>query len=436
MTEKFDKDVDEILKILGEDADRKEIEKDLKGYIDEFRLSAGEAKKLVLRKHGVSVGGSSEAIQKPIKELTPMDKNVNLLCRIVFVTEKTIKTDGKEKPIISGIIGDESGTVPFTHWEKGDLSLSKGDVVRIEHAYITEYREEPQVNIGNRGKVVKLDKSEMPEFKGNGFRPARPCKIIDVGESTGNLTVVARILNMEIREVTVSGEKKEVMSGIIADETGKISFTCWGTSKIKEGDVVRVNSGYLRKWRGMPQLNFDAANVEKVKEDMPDMVSLQKPNTVTVEYLSRIGGMVDASIDGVILDVREGSGLVFRCPDCNRVLQKNICRVHAEVTGIPDLRIKAIVDDGSGAINVIMNRDITERLLGKSLDKCMKEAKKAMDQGIIKDQLFQKLVAMPARVTGNVTSDDFGLMLIATSTDFLKSEPQEAARKMLEEVST
>ncbi|MDD4307743.1 MAG: hypothetical protein PHU53_02920 [Thermoplasmata archaeon] len=434
MAGKYDKDVNEIMKALGKDADKKEIEKELKNYIEEFRLEPADAKRAILRKHGASFG-MSEAEQKQIKDLTPLDKNVNLLARVVFVAEKTIKREGQDTPIISGIIGDESGTVPFTIWEKGDISLAKGDVIRIEHAYITEYREEPQVNVGNRGKVAKADKSELPEFKGSGFRPAKACKIIDLGEATGNLSVVGRILSVETREVTVSGEKKEVMSGIIADETGKVSFTCWGSSKMKDGDVILVNSGYLRKWRGMPQFNFDASNVEKSKEKMPAGVDLEKPSTVTVEYLSRVGGMVDASINGAILDVREGSGLVFRCPDCNRALQKNVCRIHGEKEGTPDLRTKAVLDDGTGALNVILNRDITERLLGKSLDKCMKEASKAMDQGIIKDQLFEKLVARPVCVTGNVTSDEFGLMMIASGTDFLKTDTQALARKMLEEVA-
>ncbi len=435
MAEKKNKHVEDILKALGKDADRKEIEKDLKHYMDEFRFEADEAARLVIRKHGGS-SFSPEGDKKQIKELTPLDKNVNLLCRVVFVTEKTIKRDGQDTAIISGILGDESGTVPFTIWEKADLKLEKGDVVRMEHAYITEYREEPQVNVGYRGRVVKADKSEMPEFKGTGApRTAKACKIIDLGDATGNLSVVARILTVDIREVTVSGEKKEVMSGIMADETGKVSFTCWGKAKFKEGDIIKVNSGYLRKWRGMPQLNFDATNTEKSKEKMPASEELEKPSVVSVDYLSRVGGMVDASLNGVILDVREGSGLVFRCPECNRALQKNVCRVHGQQEGIADLRIKAIVDDGTGALNVIMNRDITERLLGKSLDKCLKEATKAMDHGIIKDQLFEKLVAKPISVTGNVTSDEFGLMMIASGTDYPKVDTQAEARRILEEIS-
>jgi replication factor A1 len=437
MAEKYDKEIKEIMSILGEDAEKKEIEKEMKSYIEEFRLSPGEAKKLVLRKHGVGMAAGPDAVQKTIKELTPMDKNVNVLGRVLFAADKTIKADGKEKAIISGILGDDSGTVPFTHWEKGALSLAKGDVIRLEHAYVTEYKDEPQLNIGNRGRIVKLDKSDMPEFKGTGtgFKPAKACKVMDLGEATGNISLVARILEMDTREVTVSGEKKDVLSGIMADETGKVSFTCWGKAKIKEGDAVRVNTGYLRKWRGMPQFNFDAANVEKSDEKMPKSGDLQKPSVVTIEYLSRVGGMVDAAIHGVILDVREGSGLVFRCPECNRVLQKGECRVHGKADGSPDLRIKAIIDDGTGAISAIIGRDITEKLLGKSLEKCMKEAQKAMSHEIIRDQLFDKLVAMPVSVSGNVTSDDFGLMLIATSTEFRIEDPQDKARKMLEEVT-
>lgn len=439
--DKYEKHVDEILEAVGKDGvDRSEIEKELKNYVEEFRLTVGEAKKLIARKHGASIAVSAEGMEKSIKELNSLDKNVNMLCRVVYVSEKEITQEGQPKIIISGILGDGSGTVPFTHWEKGDLTLVKGDVVKIEHAYITEWQDKNQVNIGKRGKLAKVDKSMMPEFKGTGngtgnFRPAQECKIIEIGDASSNVSVTARILAMEQREVNVGGEKKDVLSGTMADETGKVSFTCWGKAKIKEGDAVRVTSGYLRKWRGMPQLNFDASNVEISNYELPDMMELAKPITVSIDHLARAGGMVDAAVDGVILDVRQGSGLVFRCPECNRVLQKDTCRIHGDVKGNPDLRTKAVLDDGSGAMTVIMNRVITERLLEKSLEQCMEEAKDRMDQGIIQGQLFQKLVARPVTVMGNVTSDEFGLMLIASGTDMRKVDPLSEARELLEELT-
>ncbi len=432
MDKKYAKHVDEILSAVSDSTGREEIEKEFRNYVEEFRLSVLEAKKLIARKHGVTLSFSSEPMKKTIGELNPGDNNVDMLCRVVFVSEKTITSDGEEKVILSGILGDDSGTVPFTLWEKGDTSLEKGNVVRIENSHITEWRDEPQVNIGERGKLEKVDDSEMPPFTGTVKRSAPLCKISEIGDSAGNISVIGRILSIESREVNVSGEKKDVLSGIMADETGKISFTCWGKAKIKRGNAVKVNSGYLRKWRGMPQLNFDCAAVEKSDEKLPSEEKLIIPLNVSIEELKRMGGMVDASVSGVILDVREGSGLVFRCPECNRVLQKNQCRIHGEMEGEPDLRAKAVLDDGSGALTVILGKDLTEKLMKKSLDKCLKEAKKAMDQGIVKDQLFDMLVAQSARVMGNVTSDDFGLMLVANDMEFVTIDPKSEAKEMLE----
>jgi len=435
MDEKYAKHVEEILSAVGKDLDGKEIEKELKNYVEEFRLSISEAKKLIARKHGATFTYSSEPTSKSIKELDPQDNNVNLLCRVVFVNEKTITSDGEEKVIFSGILGDDSGTIPFTIWEKGELELEKGNVLKIEHAYVNEWREEPQLNIGNRGVVTKMEDSAMPPFNGEFRRSSAPlCKISEIGDASGNVSVLGRIITLEMREVTVSGEAKDVMSGILADESGKISFTCWGKAKIKQGDAIKIGSGYLRRWRGMPQLNFDATAVEKTKEKLPSEEELVIPSRVTIEELNRMGGMVDASVSGVILDVRQGSGLVFRCPECNRVLQKNQCRIHGDVEGEADLRTKAVLDDGTGAMTIIMGRDLSERLMKKSLDKCLKEAKKAMDQSIIQDQLFDLLVAQPAKVMGNVTSDDFGLMLIANDVEFVTVEPQSEAKNMLEEL--
>lgn len=435
MAEKYDKHIKEILSAVGDKADRKEVERDFKNYVEEFRLSPTEAKKMIARKYGAPSVSYAEPTKKAIGELGPLDRSVSMLCRVVFVAEKKVKGDAGEKVVLSGILGDDTGTAPFTLWEKGELTLQKGDVVKIENAYVTEWKEKVQINIGNRGTLVKADSSEMPKFSGAISRPqASLSKISSLGDASSNVSVLGRVLSADAREVTVAGETKPVTSGTIADETGKVGFTCWGKAGFKEGDVVRVGNGYIRKWKGMPQLNFDVSAVEKSKEKMPSEEELARPVEVSVEDLVKRGGMVDASVSGVILDVREGSGLVFRCPECNRVLQKSQCRVHGEVKGNPDLRTKAVLDDGTGALSVIMNREISERLLGKSLDKCMKEAKKAMDQGVIEEELFGLLVAKPVRVIGNVTSDDFGLMLIANDTEFMKMETQSAAKGLLEEL--
>jgi LemA protein len=49
--------------------------------------------------------------------------------------------------------------------------------------------------------------------------------------------------------------------------------------------------------------------------------------------------------------------------------------------GTPDLRVKAIVDDGTGALTAIFPRALTERLIGRSLDEALAEARERMVSG-------------------------------------------------------
>jgi replication factor A1 len=430
--EKYAKEIDELVKAIGKSADREEIENEFEKYVVDFKIPVFEAKMSIARKYGVSVNGQSESVERTLAELQPGENNVNLLCRVVFTEIRNVTASGEEKTIISGILGDNSGTRPFTIWEMEDLELEKGDVIQLEGAYTTEWKGEAQVNVSIRGAVTKKSKDALP---GRSVQSeARTVKIGEIGDDSGNFNIVGRILSMEEREVTVKGEAKDVISGVVADETGKISFSCWGKCKIKRGDVIEANNGYIRFWKGMPQLNVDATRVSKSKEKLPKEEKLALPSKITVDSLVRSGGMLDALVSGVILDVREGSGLIFRCPECNRVVRKNSCKIHGDVEGLPDLRVKAVMDDGTGALNVIMGKELSEKLLDSSLDDCLKQAKKTMDQGIVRDELFNILVARPMEVIGNVSSDDFGLMMIANDVEFINIDVHNEAKSILEEL--
>lgn len=98
------------------------------------------------------------------------------------------------------------------------------------------------------------------------------------------------------------------------------------------------------------------------------------------------------------------------------------------------MRVKAIVDDGTGTLTAILNKELTESLLGKSIKECLAVAKEMMNVELIKDNLTEMLVAQPIQVKGNVTSDEFGLMMIASSAFLTKIDVQAEARQMLEEL--
>ena len=146
------------------------------------------------------------------------------------------------------------------------------------------------------------------------------------------------------------------------------------------------------------------------------------------------GGAIDITVEGVVIDVKSGSGLIFRCPECNRVVQKNVCRIHGEVEGKADLRVKAVIDDGTGAVTAIIGREITEALLNKDVEECLKQVKEAMDFSVIGDELKTLLLATPIAITGDATLDDFGIILISKDAKKMNIDVQVQAKAMLDEM--
>lgn len=94
---------------------------------------------------------------------------------------------------------------------------------------------------------------------------------------------------------------------------------------------------------------------------------LEKPATKTT-------GIVKSGLklSGKITEIYDGSGLIQRCPKCDRWIIDDFCIVHSDVDGIWDLRIKARFADGKGRCTLIFKKDVAE----KSANITLEEAKK------------------------------------------------------------
>ncbi|MBU0624401.1 MAG: single-stranded DNA-binding protein, partial [Candidatus Thermoplasmatota archaeon] len=220
-----------------------------------------------------------------------------------------------------------------------------------------------------------------------------------------------------------------------ADETGKVQFTAWSDFKLKEGEVVKISKGTVKAWRGIPQLNFDErGEVIKIKEKYPSAEELRKTGVRMIAEIAAKGGAVDATVRGVLIEVRDGSGLIMRCQECKRALQKGMCKIHGRVDGYPDLRVKAILDDGSGAVGVVMNRDLSEMLLDTTLDESMQKAKEKMNFDIVKDEMDELLTLKILTVSGLVMADQYGLSMIAKEAQLSAVDVKQEAEKLLVEL--
>jgi replication factor A1 len=426
--------VQEVARALGDKLTEEEIEEELRKYVDVYRLSIPMAKKTIVKKHGGDPESFSVGFQRKLAELRPNEPNVDFVAKVLSSNSKEITSKGEKKRIIYGFVGDDSTTLPYTAWEAEGLELSKGEVISVKGAYTREYQGRVQVNFGNRVTIRKEDPATIKDVQvADG--PPKVVTVSELREGMGYVQVKGRVLSVEARDVTVKGEPKRIFSGVIADESGKVQFTAWSDFKVKEGDILKVSKGTVKGWRGIPQLNFDErAEVVKVKEKFPSAEELQKASVSMISEVASRGGAADATVKGAVIEVRDGSGLIMRCPDCRRALQKGSCKVHGRVDGTPDLRIKAIVDDGSGAVSAVMGRELTERLIGRTLDECMEEAKKSMNLDVVKDLIEDTLLLKVLSLTGNVTSDEYGLSMIVNDAGVKAEDVRAEVERLLVEL--
>jgi replication factor A1 len=409
--------VQEIHRALGEKLSEEEIAEELKKYVDVYRLSIPMAKRTIVKKYGGEGADFSVGFQRKLAELRPNEPNVDFVAKVLSANDKEITSKGEKKTIIYGFLGDDTTTVPYTAWETEGLELSKGEVISVKGAYTREYQGRLQVNFGNRVTIKKEDPSTIADVQiADG--PPRIAVVGELREGMGYVQVKGRVLSIEPKDVTVQGQDKRIFSGVIADQSGRIQFTSWSDFKVKQGDILKISKATVKGWRGIPQLNFDdRSDVTKVKEKFPSVEELGKVSAMMISEIASKGGAADATVRGAIIEVRDGSGLIMRCPECKRALQKGNCKVHGRTEGIPDLRIKAIVDDGSGAVSVVIGRELTEKLADTTLDEAMETAKKAMNLDVVKDSIEEKLMLKVVTISGNVTSDSYGLSMIVNGAE-------------------
>lgn len=430
MTENLKSHVDDIINALGEtsgtDVSREELEKELSKFMD-YGVPIDQAKQTLIKKFGgvavlTSSGSSSE--RKLISDLEPNERSVNLLCHVIAVNPKEITVKGDTRKIFYGILGDESGTIPFTAWNS-ELDVEKGDVVEISNAYTREWQGAAQLNFGDRVSIKKTDKDKLPE---SAFKP-RELKVKDLRSGLGSVDVIARIVELNEREVEVGEETKKVFSGTIADETGKAQFTSWHDFKLKEGDVLRITGGYVKSWKGIPQLTFDdRATVKKLDKSK---ISKAEPELIKMplHVLVEKRGALDVSIEGTVIEIRPGSGVIIRCSDCNRALQNGECNIHGKVSGKPDLRLKLVIDDGTGSISSVLNKELSEKLIGKTLEECKK-----MSEDLLLEEINKTLFARKISLQGNALGDDFGTNLIAKDVELVEIDVNEEAERLSQEL--
>jgi replication factor A1 len=205
-------------------------------------------------------------------------------------------------------------------------------------------------------------------------------KVSDIKENEKWVTLRGKVI-----QLWESNHESVSQVGLLGDESGTIKFTKWTKAnlpQIEEGKSYLFKNVITSEWQGKFSIKLNKTSaIELIKEDI-------EVGSTPVEF------------SGAIVDIQSGSGLIKRCPQCNRALVKGACSEHGKVEGIYDLRVKAVIDDGEKVQDILLNREVTENLVSITLDKAKEMATEALDQAVVLDAIKSKLVGRYFVVSG------------------------------------
>ena len=175
--------------------------------------------------------------------------------------------------------------------------------------------------------------------------------------------------------------------GLLGDESGTIKFVAFETS-----DLPELEEGAC----------YELSNVVTDEYEGNYSVKLNRTTGITeIDEEIEVGDNAD-TVEGALVDIQSGSGLIKRCPeeDCTRVLQNGRCSEHGQVEGEFDLRIKGVLDDGETVTEVIFDREATEKLTGMGLEEAKDMAMDALDTTVVAEEMADDVLGRYYRVTG------------------------------------
>ena len=175
--------------------------------------------------------------------------------------------------------------------------------------------------------------------------------------------------------------------GLLGDESGTTKFVAFETS-----DLPELTEGE----------SYALGNVVTDEYEGDYSVKLNRTTSITELDEEIEVGDDSTTVEGALVDIQSGSGLIKRCPEegCTRVLQNGRCSEHGEGDGEFDLRIKGVLDDGGDVHEVIFDQEATEDLTGIGLDEAKQMAMDALDTTVVADEMAEGVLGRYYRVTG------------------------------------
>ena len=210
-----------------------------------------------------------EAMKISALQEKTFDISLKVEVQRVFRVSTFTKKDGEEGKVLAMIVADDTGSTRLVFWDdKADEveGVEPGEVIGITRgAYTKPNRDgtEIEVHVGKtsvieRGLKDKIKAVETASTFVGSSEPLGMKDIADLSVEMKDVDIQGKIATIyEVRTFTrKDGGEGSVQNIVIADKSSQVRVTFWGNdsdkiAKAKEGDVIRILHGYVKKgYRG------------------------------------------------------------------------------------------------------------------------------------------------------------------------------------------
>ena len=373
---------------LGVEIPIEDIEERLDKLITKFRVPMDESRRSVvnyfLKEHNIAKSDYFAGQVEPPQEESPQVSTADIseVNKWVSLRGKIVQLWDNNHESISqvGLIGDESGTIKFTKWLNAELpDVDEGKCYLFRNVISKEWNGRINIDLNKNSSIEELDENIDIDVRSPSTESPQ-VNTADISEADRWISLRGKIVQLWDND-----HESIAQVGLIGDENGTIKFTNWQSAElpdVEEGKCYLFSNVISSEWNENIQINLNKnSSIEEIDEDI-------EVGTSAVTFT------------GALVDIQSGSGLIKRCPECNRSLTKGACTEHGKVEGLYDLRIKAIMDDGILTQEALLNCEFTEKVGEITLDDAIAMAADALDQGVVLDMIKNKLVGKYYTVTG------------------------------------
>ncbi|MEC8927238.1 MAG: hypothetical protein VYB17_03165 [Candidatus Thermoplasmatota archaeon] len=370
-----------------------------------------------------------------IERVLTMDGFATVVARVIAAEQRTVnKKDGSGTiDLVKGRLADDTGTIGFACF--GDFEHPVGALLKIESAAIRRFRNTPELNIGERTKVEIYHDEGFASLEN--LEASSVMQISELRDGAADVAITVQLTSWSSRKFTgKDGAEKTVWGGDAVDPTGVCRLTAWSELPIDDGSLplaVKLSNVRVRSWQGTPDLTVDRIEQAEILDSIPWEAIDASTHSVEVDFSELLSGGSRSGVTSTatVISVQSGSGIIHRCPECNKAMRDGACRDHGPQAGIEDLRLRIILDDGQTNGALILNRQSAESFLGQTMADVQDATKDDGGEAFLAD-LRSRMLGRKHTFTGRAMIDAQGALIMADSFTLTDLNLEELANEVRE----